>query len=551
MSKRLTTRIVDFFTLPTCLSIAGLICAITCEELLGYQMLATQSETVSSYVVVCSSQLVFAGFFMAIAPRVGSIAKRPFLLAGAAIVSLFGSTIAVAGASLDANAFFLLGFLLLSLGSLTLKIIVLEMLAQNPPWKLPALIFLAVFLQPFCAPLFTLPETALWTLAGVLATAGVALIAGAQKIHLKQASANPETALSFQRPFYPSIPVLTGVGFVCASISFLNPLAFYEYTAQSDFLSLTFFTHFVAALLFGLVVLTNRDSSYTVAFKSLNTVALAGFFLMALLGTESAIPRAVCTTAFSLFEFITFLAIADLASYSSTNHLRLFGGYYAFMRAFSLIGLALNSDDVALAAFDLSFSLFGSFLAIACIAASIWLLTDTNLNRFFWGNTAEKIREALPFASSSEEEQRRQAHLGKTFPDQICTEQTNPGNGSSNGNGNDSDSDNNNSNITHPSNERNSAERKNACAFDAGCANPETLVERNANALAKESGLTPREREVFLLMVQGRSSTFIAEQLFVSNNTVRKHIAHIYEKLDVHSKQELLTLVQQRSIQHS
>ena len=50
--------------------------------------------------------------------------------------------------------------------------------------------------------------------------------------------------------------------------------------------------------------------------------------------------------------------------------------------------------------------------------------------------------------------------------------------------------------------------------------------------------LTPRESEILALLVEGLNYTMIAEKLFVSLDTVRNHIRHIYEKLQVHSKAE-------------
>lgn len=66
------------------------------------------------------------------------------------------------------------------------------------------------------------------------------------------------------------------------------------------------------------------------------------------------------------------------------------------------------------------------------------------------------------------------------------------------------------------------------------------VIER----LADEYHLTRREREVFAHLSEGRSAPYIAELHQVSENTVRSHIKHIYTKLDVHSRQELLTFVQ-------
>ncbi len=74
---------------------------------------------------------------------------------------------------------------------------------------------------------------------------------------------------------------------------------------------------------------------------------------------------------------------------------------------------------------------------------------------------------------------------------------------------------------------------------------PETS-EEVLGRLAQRFALTDREREVFSFLAKGRSVPVIAEQLGVSQNTVRFHCKNIYEKCGVHSKQELLSLMEER-----
>ncbi|MEC4176319.1 helix-turn-helix transcriptional regulator [Adlercreutzia sp. R7] len=62
--------------------------------------------------------------------------------------------------------------------------------------------------------------------------------------------------------------------------------------------------------------------------------------------------------------------------------------------------------------------------------------------------------------------------------------------------------------------------------------------------LAEQGGLSPREREVLALLARGRTATYIAGELYVSKETVKVHVRHIYEKLSVHSRTELLDLLQ-------
>ncbi len=50
--------------------------------------------------------------------------------------------------------------------------------------------------------------------------------------------------------------------------------------------------------------------------------------------------------------------------------------------------------------------------------------------------------------------------------------------------------------------------------------------------------LTNRESEVLIELCNGASYKMIADKLFISEETVRKHLKNIYRKLEVHSKSE-------------
>ncbi len=66
--------------------------------------------------------------------------------------------------------------------------------------------------------------------------------------------------------------------------------------------------------------------------------------------------------------------------------------------------------------------------------------------------------------------------------------------------------------------------------------------------IAEDYGLSSRETEVLMLLAQGRSNPYIKEALLVSSGTINSHVKSIYTKLSVHSKQELLDLVQEREV---
>lgn len=60
--------------------------------------------------------------------------------------------------------------------------------------------------------------------------------------------------------------------------------------------------------------------------------------------------------------------------------------------------------------------------------------------------------------------------------------------------------------------------------------------------------LTPREHDVLQALVEGLGYKQIAQKLFISLDTVRNHIRHIYEKLKVHSKSEAVAKALKRRL---
>lgn len=69
--------------------------------------------------------------------------------------------------------------------------------------------------------------------------------------------------------------------------------------------------------------------------------------------------------------------------------------------------------------------------------------------------------------------------------------------------------------------------------------------------LAEEFHLTEREREVLALIANGHTRPHVCKELVISDGTAKTHIAHIYEKLDIHSREELYAIVDERKKQFS
>jgi DNA-binding NarL/FixJ family response regulator len=63
-----------------------------------------------------------------------------------------------------------------------------------------------------------------------------------------------------------------------------------------------------------------------------------------------------------------------------------------------------------------------------------------------------------------------------------------------------------------------------------------TRPEQNATTPVQMAQLTPREREVLILLAQGMSNADVARKLFISETTVKTYLAHVMTKLGVREK---------------
>jgi DNA-binding CsgD family transcriptional regulator len=80
--------------------------------------------------------------------------------------------------------------------------------------------------------------------------------------------------------------------------------------------------------------------------------------------------------------------------------------------------------------------------------------------------------------------------------------------------------------------------------FDEDRIRAMAAFEMHCHDIAKTYELSARETEVLILFGRGRDLPYICERLYISKPTVNTHIRHIYAKIGIHSKQELLDLLE-------
>lgn len=73
------------------------------------------------------------------------------------------------------------------------------------------------------------------------------------------------------------------------------------------------------------------------------------------------------------------------------------------------------------------------------------------------------------------------------------------------------------------------------------------FIEKCQKVIAKY-GLTEREGEIMIMFAKGRNVAYIQDQLCLSRSTISTHRQHIYQKINIHSLQELLDAIDEQSL---
>jgi NarL family two-component system response regulator LiaR len=76
----------------------------------------------------------------------------------------------------------------------------------------------------------------------------------------------------------------------------------------------------------------------------------------------------------------------------------------------------------------------------------------------------------------------------------------------------------------------------------------QSLIEAANHSPPPGSNLTPREREVLALLVEGQTNKEIAEKLIISQATVRLHVSNILSKLGASNRTEAVSLALQNNL---
>jgi DNA-binding NarL/FixJ family response regulator len=73
-------------------------------------------------------------------------------------------------------------------------------------------------------------------------------------------------------------------------------------------------------------------------------------------------------------------------------------------------------------------------------------------------------------------------------------------------------------------------------------------TEAALDQILAKFNISPREKEIIVLLLKGKTNKEIADPLFIELSTVKIHIHHIFKKLGIRNRAQLLRLFQNLQI---
>ena len=258
-----------------------------------------------------------------------------------------------------------------------------------------------------------------------------------------------------------------------------------------------------------------REVSIETLYKPTAFVCIVGFALMPLSGTSIALSFSVVSAGYTLFEILVWVILSEVASRFQYTSVQVFG----FGRALVLLTGVIAGTLIAnmLLSLGVGAQLFSAVAAVAVISITFlrtYVLTSADI-AVFGQNLSEEMGEAATGAIGAASEGAL-SDKGPQSPSGAAAKRV------------------------HGQRTQTTAEQ----------APQKVPFQRKCAIIGEYYGLTPREVDVFRLIAAGRNSTRIQEELSISAGTVNTHSHHVFQKLDVHSQQEVIDLFQRADLDH-
>ena len=303
---------------------------------------------------------------------------------------------------------------------------------------------------------------------------------------------------------------------------------------------------FVASALFMAVVSVSATAGprrvlLSFAYRWMCPLMVVGFAAIIVFGAKTGAFAAAGVGIASRFAFcvITQMYFASYAARGAATPVQSYAVGWLFVHVGDLLGLLVSfplQGAIDSGAIDPSGA--AAVLIVALVAAVMLALNDET--RFLSWEMPQSYAGAVAASASVGEAEAEAGHLALR-PQSVRPQSVRDAGGEGEGEGG----------SVAGAQAAGSAAASGACAGASPSASasssqtpqPVDFIGLRVAILAREHKLTPRETEVFGLLAHGRSIPYVRDALIISRDTAATHAKHIYAKLDVHSRQELIDLV--------
>lgn len=382
----------------------------------------------------------------------------------------------------------------------------------------------------------SLAITALLPLAAMLCT-----MMGGESAQMIDASlAKPRAARRFSRGMF--VRLVFAVGVFSVVVGVVRGFTTLDQTIDvfSDQGAIVVFCSALAALLlFSVVGLLSRDFDISKLHYPIIILAAAGILLSPLL-EDSVFNGYFVGVAYNCFSMMVWCLLSHTAYVSDMSWVRVFGlgrGASAFGTTVGwMLGSQLLSEHqgdattVHAAVLVMAFALIVvALLVMGSNASDDSALRARGGSGDDGGDGASVAESAVPLDYSPASSSARSASAADSAWDSASVSVGSPGaSGSSDASGG--------MGSDRLASATSSKEREETSWRDA-CAQVADLY-----------GLSAREQEVLQLLARGRTIDYIATDLVISFNTAKSHVRHVYVKMGVHTRQELIDLIESKHV---
>ena len=314
-----------------------------------------------------------------------------------------------------------------------------------------------------------------------------------------------ESGISQGSSIRASVSVGTLIGLAVVTFVY-GGLRVYSVHASAEFSgpSVLFVSVVIAsAIMLLYMLLIPRTSLNLGVLYRVALIAFAAVLMLAAVGEEvAAIPlEALVRCGMMLFEILTWVLLAETVRTGNVSALAVFSAGRLAVH----VGISLGEGSALV--FGASSLEFLVCAVIALIVAAGFLFRDADTTFFFASPTEDELRRITRKRSSIEEEPSGAEGALEACASDAAVEA-----------GGDSDA-------------------------RVGDMLKQSLEDR-IDSVASRYGFSAREREVFELWVTGHDAQYIQDELVISRSTVKTHVRHIYEKCDVHSRSDLMRVLE-------